>query len=234
MKDLTNEQKEFIDMQSEEYRNFENRLNELKNEAELLYEEKQIKCREYEKAKEELDSLIREINHDQEFLDNSMVRYVNKKEIRYVFTTLAKSYGVFFALNLVLTLAGVIEILNISDLLTYFFCAPGLMGTTLIVVSSFFLYKKREQLTKEFHNLDESVKLHEIIDRKKEEAKEKKRIFEEKKTAFRDVKNQTKQIEFKIGSVKHAMDQIKTNIFETIYSNDDVIYTSDMILQRKK
>ena len=55
-----------------------------------------------------------------------MLTNVNKKEIRYIFTTLAKSYGVFFALNLVLSLAGVIEILSIADLIV--------IGIILLVV----------------------------------------------------------------------------------------------------
>lgn len=233
MNALTENQKQFISEKKEEYRELEKKLNERNEELSLLIKDNQAKCSEYETAKEELEELNKEIQHDQNFLDDMMVRYVNRKEIKYVFSSLGKGFAIFAGINLLLTFIGVIKILSISDLVTYFFCAPGLVGSCGIMVASFFSNKKREQFTRDFHKLDESIRLHEIIEKKTEEAKQKKHVFEEKKTAFRDSKNQVSQIEFKISSLNFAMDKIKTSIFETIYSSDEVTYTSDQSLKRK-
>lgn len=233
MNDLTVAQKQFISEKTKEYREYENKLNERNNELASLYEENRIKSKEYEIAKANLEEIKKEIVHDQNFLDDMMIRYVNKKEIKYVFSLFGKTFGAVALICLLLSLTGVINILSISDLVTYFFCAPGIMGTCGIMVASFFSNKKRAKFTRDFHNLDESIKLHEIIEKKIEDSKQKKLIFEEKKTAFKESKSQISQIEFKISSLKYAMDKIKTSIFETIYSNDDVVYTQDQSLKRK-
>ena len=233
MNNLLESKRQFIFQKKQEYSELEKKLNKRKNEFSLLNQEKQVKFSEYETAKEELDKINIEIQHDKKYLADMMEKYIYKRIIKYIFSLLGKATVIFAGINLLLTFLGVIKILSISDFVSYFFCAPGFLSCCALMVASLFSNKKKKQFNNDFHNLDESIKLHEIIEKKIEESKQKELELEEKNVAFRDCKNRVNQLEYKISSLNYEMDKIKTAVFETIYSSDDIVYIPDQSLRMK-
>lgn len=234
MKDLTEKQKQFIEQKQNEYHEFSLKNNLLENELAVLKIERDKKQEEYEEAKSELDSAKKIYSTNRCNFDNSKVEYVNKAEIRHVFLTLFKSFGVFSVISLISTLAGAIDILSFKDVLNYFLCTPLLGGSLSVIVANFFSDKTRRKFLNKFYNLEDSKKLLDDIEENKKVFSEKNIVFEEKKKALKECKYHIEQLEYRIRSNKCEMDNIKSSIFDVICSVDEDKIESDFVLNLKK
>ncbi len=234
MKDLTEKQKQFIEQKQNEYHEFSLKNNLLENELAVLKIERDKKQEEYEEAKSQLDSAKKIYSINRCNFDNSKVEYVNKAEIRHVFLTLFKSFGVFSVISLIATLAGAIDILSFKDVLNYFLCTPLFGGSLSVIIANFFSDKTRSKFLKKFYNLEDSKKLLDDIEENKKVFSEKNIVFEEKKKALKECKYHIEQLEYRIRSNKCEMDNIKSSIFDVICSVDEDKIESDFVLNLKK
>lgn len=234
MKDLTEAQKQFIEQKQTEYHEFSSKINLLENELAVLRVEKNKKQEEYEEAKSQFDGANRVYSINRHNFDTSKVEYVNKAEIRHVFLTLFKSFGVFSVISIIATLCGVVDIVSFKDILTYFLCTPLLGGSVFLIISSFFSDKTRSKFLKKFYNLEESKKILDDIEENKRILNEKKIIFEEKKKALKDCKYHIEQLEYKVKCNKYEMDKIKSSIFDVICYVEEDEMESGISLNLKK
>lgn len=234
MKDLTEAQKQFIDQKQTEYHEFSSKVNLLENELAVLKVEKKQKQEEYEDAKSQLDAVNRVYSINQHNFDTNKVEYVNKAEIRYVFLTLFKSFGVFSVISLIATLCEVVDIVSFKDVLTYFLCTPLLGGSISLIISSFFSDKTRSKFLKKFYSLEESKKILDDIEENKRIISEKKIIFEEKKKALKDCKYHIEQLEYRVKCNKYEMEKIKSSIFDVVCAKEEDKIESGMSLNLKK
>lgn len=234
MKDLTTEQKQFIEQKQNEYHEFSLKNNLLENELAVLKIERDKKQEEYEEAKSQLDSAYKIYSINRCNFDNSKVEYVNKAEIKYIFLIILKVFGILNAVSLGATLAGVIDILSFKDVLNYFLCTPLLGGSLSVIVANFFSDKTRRKFLKKFYNLEDSKKLLDDIEENKKVFSEKNIAFEEKKKALKECKYHIEQLEYRIRSNKCEMDNIKSSIFDVICAKDEDKIESSMSLNLKK
>lgn len=226
--------KQFIEEKTNEYNNYKKRLEELKEEVENLYKEQRIKTAEYEKARNELAKVVNDLSHDQEFMDNLMVNYVNKTDLKNVLKSIGITYGAVSLFALISLLSLNINIQDIGHFVNSFIVLPGSVSIIPAVVSSLTSDKRREKYTRKFHELEETKKIQEKIDEKQEVKKNKQKVHDEKRDDMKSGRYHIEQVEYKIQSVRHAMDKIKTEIVEVICNEEYPSQESQMILSKRR
>lgn len=233
MKELSEEQKTLISQKQNEYHIFSNLVNLLENEIAELSIKNSEKLAEYEEAKEQFISAERVYSSNQLVFNNCKIEYVNKQEVKNIFSILFKSFVFFTAINIVAYLCGFIDVVAFKDVLNYFLCTPLFAGSLSLLGTSFFSNKIRERLIKKFYELDESKEMLKKLDKDIKNVEEKRRIFEDKKKDYKECSSHMEQLEFKVKCNKNEMENIKTSIFEIIYDNDKEEFNSDISLSLK-
>lgn len=234
MMDLTQEQKEFITSKQEEYHQFSTKINLLENEASELRVLRREKLDECETAKDEYNSANRTYWANQSILDDNKIKFVNRGEIKHIFSFLGKGFVCINLLSIIATLFGLIDVVDFKDGINYFLCMPLLGDSFLLVISNLFYNKVKSKLIVKFYELDESKRLLDTIDRNSKVVNEKRKLYEEKKNDLKKCDYRIEQVEYKINCNKYEMDKIKTAIFEMICSTDNNELDSGMSLSMKK
>lgn len=225
---------QFIEEKTTEYNNFKKRFEELKEERENLYKEQRIKTAEYEKARDELSKVSKELSHDQEFMDNLMISYVNKKDLKTVLISTGITYGTVTLFALISLIALNINIQDIGHFINTFIVLPSSVSIIPAMLSSLTSNKRREKYAREFYELEETQKIQEKVNEKKEIKKDKQKVHDEKRTDMKSGRYHIEQVEYKMQSVRHTMDKIKTEIVEAICNEEYPSQESQMILNKRR
>lgn len=220
MNDLTNEQKQLITKKQEEYHDLSTKVSLLQNEIATLSTDKSRVLSEYEKAKIEYYSLNCKYFEKLNDFNISRSEYINKGEIKFIFSVLGFAFAGAFVINLLRNLVGIIDILSFKDAINYFLCVPLLGSAISISIASVFSDKVRQKLLSEFNNLDNTKNLSKKIEDDLILVTEKKSIYERLTNELKGIKYHIEQLEYKVKCNKYEMDKIKSCIFDIIYNSE--------------